>query len=128
MVLETSAFVAIMQFEPNRPELLAKLISAGGAIMAAPSVLEAHMVLRKKYGDETERVVTRELAELDVTTVPFTPEHAQAATRAFDRYGKGRHPASLNFGDYIAYALARTTDEPLLFVGDDFSKTDVRIA
>ena len=128
MVLETSAFVAILQFEPSRPELLAKLVSAGGAIMTAPSALEAHMVLRKKYGDETIRVVERELWELDITVVPFTPEHAQAATRAFDRYGKGRHPAALNFGDCIAYALATTRDEPLLFVGDDFSKTDVRVA
>ena len=127
MIVETSAFVAILQFEPGRAELLAKLAPAGGT-MAAPNALEAHMVLRKLYGDATGRIVREKLAELAIEVVPFTPEHAAAATGAFDRFGKGRHPAGLNFGDCIAYALARASGQTLLFVGDDFSKTDVRVA
>ncbi len=127
MVLETSAFVAILQFEPTRPELLGKLVPAG-AIMATPNALEAHMVLKKLYGAQTADVINEKLLELGITLVSFTPEHALEATRAFDRFGKGQHPAKLNFGDCIAYALAQVSGRPLLFVGDDFSKTDVRIA
>lgn len=126
MVLETSAFVAILQFEPERAALLGKLVPSG-AIMAAPSALEAHMVLRKHYGDRTADVIRGKLVELGIAVVPFAPEHVEEATRAFDRYGKGRHPAGLNFGDCIAYALAKVSGRPLLFVGDDFSKTDVEI-
>jgi ribonuclease VapC len=127
MVIDTSALVAILQFEQNRPELLRKVLLEG-ASMAAPNALETHMVLRKLYADRTASVIKEKFGELGIVVVPFSPEHTEEATRAFDRFGKGRHPAGLNFGDCIAYALARVSGQPLLFTGDDFSKTDVRVA
>jgi ribonuclease VapC len=68
------------------------------------------------------------LRELDVTTVPFTAEHHDVATRAFERYGRGRHKAALNFGDCMSYAVARLAGSPLLCTGSDFAKTDINLA
>jgi ribonuclease VapC len=68
------------------------------------------------------------LRELDVTTVPFTAEHHDVAARAFERYGRGRHKAALNFGDCMSYAVARLADDELLFVGNDFPLTDIDAA
>lgn len=127
MVVDTSAFVAILQKEATHVELLRKIVGAQ-AVMSAPNALEAHMVLRKFHGDGTALVVRGNLLDFGITIVPFSAEHAEEAARAFDRFGKGRHPAALDFGDCIAYALARVSGQPLLFTGDDFSKTDVRVA
>ena len=127
LIIDTSAFVAIVQDEPPRATLLTKLIGSG-ALMAAPSVLEAHLVLKKYHGESTASLIRQSLIDFGVTVVPFTPEHADEAARAFDRFGKGRHPAGLNFGDCVAYALAQVSGQALLFVGDDFTKTDVRAA
>ena len=107
---------------------LAEKILTHSAIMAAPSVLEAHMVLSKYLGSETGSILNARLSELGVSIIAFTPSHADLAADAFDRYGKGRHPAALNFGDCIAYALSKSAGVPLLFVGQDFSKTDVLVA
>ena len=68
------------------------------------------------------------LARFNIAVVPWTDDHAGIAADAFLRFGKGRHPANLNFGDCMAYALAKSLDAPLLFKGDDFSKTDVKSA
>lgn len=127
LTIDTSAFVAILRFETSRPILLAKLLSEE-AIMAAPNVLEAHMVLKNDYGERTADVIREKFRELGIASVPFTPEHADEAARAFDRFGKGNHPAKLNFGDCVAYALAKVSGQALLFVSDDFSKTDIRVA
>lgn len=127
MIVDTSALIAIILLEPEA-DLLGPKILSGAASMAAPNLLEAHMVLRKHHGDRTAEVLDREIRDLGIQVVPFLPEHAKAATQAFDRYGKGHHPAGLNFGDCIAYGLAKTSGQPLLFVGNDFSKTDVKVA
>jgi ribonuclease VapC len=127
MVIDTSAFVAILQFEPNRHTLLERILLEGGS-MAAPNALETHIVLKKLYGERTEDVIREKFGELGIVVVPFTPEHAEEACRAFDRFGKGRHPTALNFGDCVAYALARVSGQSLLFTGEDFSKTDVKPA
>jgi ribonuclease VapC len=128
MVVETSAFVAILQDEPSRAALLAKIVQAPHKIMSAPSVLEAHMVLKKTHGEKTASLIRENLEDFAIEVVAFTAEHAAEATRAFDRFGKGRHPAGLNFGDCVAYALAQVSGQALLFVGDDFARTDVRTA
>jgi len=127
IVVDTSSLVAILLFEPLRRELLEKIYAQGG-IMAAPSVLEAYMVLRKHYGEQTQKVIDETLVDLDIEIVPFSAEHAKVASQAFDQFGKGHHPAGLNFGDCIAYALAKGSGQALLFVGDDFGKTDVKLA
>ncbi|MFZ4507783.1 MAG: type II toxin-antitoxin system VapC family toxin [Fimbriimonas sp.] len=127
MVIDTSAVVAILLREPTRADLLAKVVTNTTSI-AAPSVLETYMVMRRHLGASTESTILAELERWRITIVDFTPEHAIEATRAFDQFGKGRHPAGLNFGDCIAYALAKVSHQTLLFVGDDFRLTDIRPA
>lgn len=80
---------------------------------------------RRKSG---ARELTDLLAELDVTPVSFTQAHNEAALQAFEKFGRGRHKAGLNFGDCLSYAVARIADDSLLFVGDDFRHTDIRPA
>ena len=124
MVVDTSALVAIILEEPGHDSLGRKILESE-AVMAAPNVLEAHMVLAKFLGPDVGLVLKTQLAELGITVIPFTSIHAVAASEAFERYGKGRHPASLNFGDCMAYALAKVAGAPILFTGNDFTRTDI---
>lgn len=126
MVVDTSALVAIVQNEPERAVFHERLASLPRApLLSAVSWVEAHMVVLSRMGDPGV-VALRELMEtVNLRTTPVLPELAAAAFDAFRRFGKGRHPAGLNFGDCFAYALAMVMGEPLLFKGDDFSKTDV---
>ena len=125
MVIDTSAIVAILLNEPLA-DLLGPTILAAEAEMAAPSYLEAHMVLKKHFGDQTDFVLGSRCRDLGIRIVEFNAEHALPAARAFDTYGKGRHPAGLNFGDCISYGVAKASRQTLLYVGDDFSLTDIR--
>jgi ribonuclease VapC len=102
------------------------LESAGYAATAAPSLLEAHMVFVSR-GGKAEHLQSF-LNSIGIEALPFTGDHLQTARKAFDRYGKGRHPAALNFGDCMAYAAASLARLPLLFIGDDFTKTDISSA
>lgn len=83
------------------------------------------MVMQVRYGDVGERELDILLHRLRVETLPVTAQHADIARSAFRRFGKGRHPAGLNFGDCFAYGLSKAVAEPLLFVGDDLERTDV---
>jgi len=123
MVIDSSAFVAIALREEGWDILLTH---AGGSqvIVAAPTLLETHLVLRSRLGEEAPRVIEFLLAKINVEVVAFSLEHYRAASIAFDRFGKGRHRAALNFGDCISYALCRVSGQPLLFVGEDFPLTD----
>jgi len=96
--------------------------------LSAANLLEAGIVMQSRRGDEGARDLDLLLAKLNVEIVPFTARQAEIARKAFRRYGRGRHDAELNFGDCCAYALAKDESAPLLFKGDDFSKTDVAIA
>ena len=87
--------------------------------------MEATIVLSARLARDARGVVGRLLLEGDIAVVPFTDAHFGTAADAWLRYGRGRHPASLNFGDCLAYATARLAGEPLLFTGDDFARTDV---
>ncbi|MGF6228136.1 uncharacterized protein with PIN domain [Inquilinus ginsengisoli] len=84
--------------------------------------------MKRGWGDAGGRELDLWLHRLDVETVPVDADQAQMARRAWRRFGKGRHPAGLNYGDCFAYALAATRGEPLLFKGDDFSRTDLTAA
>lgn len=95
--------------------------------ISAVTVVEAGIVMLSRYGDPGEVEVDQFIHRLGVTVVSVTETQADLARTAYLKYGKGRHPAGLNFGDCFSYALAFSLQEPLLFVGDDFSKTDVRI-
>lgn len=123
MVIETSAFIAVALTEPGWKELVEKA-SRTKNVMAAPSWLEASMVLSGRLGD-AGRAMENTRTTMRLQIVSFTPEDANLAREAFDRYGKGRHPARLNFGDCMAYALAKRIGEPLLYVGEDFTLTDL---
>ena len=124
MVVDSSALVAILLGEATAEELI-KAFSGSGAIIAAPNVLEVCMVMRKYVGDEAKNLVSAQLNAFDVSIVPFGKEHLEAANMAFAKFGKGSHKAGLNFGDCIAYALAKSTAKPLLFTGNDFLQTDI---
>ena len=129
MILETSALVAILAGEPQRERLLAALTGAERIRMSAASYLEAAVVVDRLREPVLSRLLDTLLTELRVEIVPVDLDQARTARGAYRDFGKGSgHPAGLNFGDCFSYALARETDEPLLFVGDDFGHTDVRLA
>jgi ribonuclease VapC len=96
--------------------------------VSAVSYMEASMVLISKRGEGIESILDTMLAEGEIAIVPVSVMQAQIARKAFLDFGKGRHPAGLNFGDCFSYALAKQRGEPLLFKGNDFSQTDVLVA
>ncbi len=128
MVLDTSALVAIQIEEPGFQTLFRKIEEAPRVVIGAPVLFEAAMVLSARMGTDARFSLSRALRRLQVEIVPFTEEHYEAAVSAFLRYGKGRHPAGLNFGDCMSYALAAVSGLPLLYTGKDFSKTDIQSA
>ena len=128
MVIDSSALVAIQLAEPGHVQLVEKIRSAPIAVAGAPTVTEAAIVLINRTGVTAGLLLDGLMRGLRIEVVPFGPEHYSAAAAAFVRYGKGRHPASLNFGDCMSYALHSVTGLPLLYIGRDFAKTDVRSA
>jgi ribonuclease VapC len=94
-------------------------------LVSAANLLEAALVIEARKGEPGGRELDALIQKAEVVVVPVDAEHVSEARRAYRRFGKGRHPAALNFGDLFAYALARTSGEPLLFKGEDFAKTDV---
>ncbi len=128
MILDTSVIVAIVLREPGYEELVGKLRSAGAIGIGTPNLAEAGIVLSARLGVEPQAVLDRFLRDFGVVPVVFGEQHWREAVDAYRRFGKGRHPAALNFGDCLSYAAARVADHPLLFVGDDFRHTDVEAA
>ncbi len=124
MVVDSSALVAILQRETGH-ELLLETLDRYEAIVPAPLLLECFLVTCRTSPDFARASLQSLLDQFSVTELPFSSEHRRAAEAAFERYGKGRHPARLNFGDCMAYAVAKVEGRPLLFVGEDFAKTDV---
>ena len=128
MIVDTSALVAIVTGEPGHERLLDAILADADPALPAPCLLEAHMVIRGRFPPAMLATLDSVVAELRLRIAPFTESHGGLARDAFDRYGKGRHPAGLNFGDCMAYAVARVEGMPLLFVGGDFARTDVEVA
>ena len=128
MVLHTSAIIAILKREPLAERLALAAHAAPSRWISAASVVEAGIVVQGRFGTAGERDLDDLLRRLQAGIVPVTADHADLARAAFRRYGKGRHPAGLNFGDCFSYALAQSMGEPLLFIGDDFGRTDVLAA
>lgn len=125
MILDSSAVVAIVFREPAHERLLAAIAAAPSLGIGAPTLVEATMVLSARLGTDARGLVSRFMLEADVAVVPFTDAHFGTALDAWLRYGRGRHPAALNFGDCLAYATARVAGEPLLYTGEDFRRTDM---
>lgn len=128
MVVDTSALVAILFAESTAERLMEAILAAPRPIVSAASLVEVGIVAIARHGEASERELNSLLRQLRLQIIPVTADHAERALGAFRRFGKGRHPAGLNYGDCFSYALASITGEPLLFVGDDFARTDVQIA
>jgi ribonuclease VapC len=125
MVTDTSALVAILQNEPERRKFNEAIEAAETRSMSTASFLETSMILESRFGADGVRDLDLFIAKAKISLIPVDEEQAHLARDGFRKYGKGRHPAGLNYGDCFSYALARSRDEPLLFKGEDFSKTDV---
>jgi ribonuclease VapC len=128
MILDTSSIVAIALKEPGFEKLLRKLIDADSLAVGVPTLTETAIVLSARFRQDARAMLARFLLEGSVATVPFGDAHFSMAVDAWLRYGKGRHPAGLNFGDCLSYATAKLAGEPLLCTGDDFPLTDVELA
>lgn len=128
MILDSSAILAIVRREPEFEDLLAKLDAAEQIAIGTPTLVETSIVLEARLGVDGRTVLERFLQDFQVVPVSFGEAHWREAARAFRRFGKGRHPAALNFGDSLSYAVARLADRPLLCVGDDFPRTDLSLA
>lgn len=122
MILDTSAVVAILAGEDEGPDFVRAIAAARRVSMSTATALEVSLVSRSGRS----RAVNAWIEAAGVELVPFDRTHLTVAQQAHATYGKGQgHPAQLNFGDCMSYALAKVTDEPLLFKGDDFTHTDI---
>ena len=129
MIVDTSALVAIVVREPGHETILGKLsVPTAGAGIGTPTVAELGIVLSARLHRDARALVVDLLDHLDISEIPFSDVHWREAIDAYWRFGRGRHRAALNFGDCLTYAVARLANEPLLFVGDDFSATDLTAA
>jgi ribonuclease VapC len=125
MVLDTSALVAILQREPERRGFLEAIEAADVVRVSVATFVETSIVIESRYGALGVRDFDRFVARAGIELVPLDIEQGEVARGAFNRFGKGRHRAALNYGDCFSYALATVFAEPLLFKGDDFAHTDV---
>jgi ribonuclease VapC len=128
MVIDTSAIVAIALNEPGASEIEVRIADDPVRLISAATLLEATIVLETRLGEAGGREFDLWLLKIGAEIVAVDAEQADAARRAWRRYGKGRHAAALNYGDCFSYALAAVRGEPLLFRGEDFAKTDVHRA
>lgn len=128
MILDSSAICAIMLAQPGHGALIEKIGASAVVGVSAPTVVETAIVLSSRLQRDARPDLNEFLRRAEAEVTPFTEEQATLAVDAFLRYGKGRHPAALNFGDCLAYAAAALSSSPLLFAGRDFSKTDIRPA
>jgi ribonuclease VapC len=128
MIVDSSAVLAIAFQEPEAGRFASAIVQAPTRHMSSVNWLETMMVIEARAGAMATDDALLILGQLAVETLPFDAAHMHEAHEAWRRYGKGRHPASLNLGDCCAYAASKIEGEPLLFKGNDFGKTDVEIA
>jgi ribonuclease VapC len=128
MILDSSAVVAILMEEPEAENLLAKLLQPSSIGIGSPTLVETSMVLTSRWGRDSVPILEKFLSELGALVLSFDEAHWRVASEAFLRFGKGRHPAALNFGDCMSYATAKIAGRPLLYIGADFPKTDLELA
>jgi ribonuclease VapC len=128
MVIDTSAIIAILLNEAEADDFVGRIAGNPVRLISAANVFEASMVIEARHGDAAGNELDMFLLQIDADIVAIDAELAEAARHAWRRYGKGRHPAALNFGDCFSYALATTRNEPLPFKGNDFSQTDILAA
>jgi len=127
MILDTSAIVAVILGEAEAAALARALLAGAPSAAGAPTLAEAAIVLQAKLGPQGLVDLRGFLVEFDVHAIPFGDEHWRRAGVAFAKFGKGRHPANLNYGDCLTYAVAKLSGLPLLCVGGDFAQTDLSL-
>lgn len=127
MVIDTSALAAIFFAEPERQRFLNAITSAENRLLSAASVLETGILLESRQGEAAGREFDLFVVRANLQIVSVDAEQAELARSAWRRYGKGRHSAALNYGDCFSYALAKSSDEPLLAKGTDFALTDIAV-
>ena len=130
MIVDSSALIAILREEAGFELLRSKLVFADEPVrLSSAGLLETAIVVDGKRDPAASRRFDDLIVEFQIEVVPFTYEHAKLAREAYRDFGKGSgHPAKLNFGDCMAYALARSERQPLLYVGNDFAETDIEAA
>ena len=125
MIIDTSAVLAILFAEEDAERYASAIAEAEVRLMTAANYLEVGIVIDNQIGATAGRQFDALISRADIRVEAITREHADIARQAYLDFGKGNHPARLNFGDCFAYALSKYTGHPLLFKGDDFSKTDI---
>jgi ribonuclease VapC len=125
VVIDTSAMIALLLNEANAVSIAQAIESGSLRLLSAANFLEASIVIESRKGETGGRELDLLLYRAAIEVVAVDQDQAEVARLAWRRFGKGRHPAGLNYGDCFAYALAKTRRLPLLFQGDDFSQTDI---
>jgi ribonuclease VapC len=128
VIVDSSAVVAVFRQEPGYEEIERTIREADAVEIGAPTLFECVIVVGRAEGEEGIDALSRLILDLGIEVVPFDEPHVDAATEAFIDYGKGRHPARLNYGDCMTYATARRSGRPLLYTGTDFAQTDIQAA
>ena len=128
MTVDSSALVAILFSEAGHLELVDRILDADAVRVGAPTLAETAVVVSARWRKPGRRTVEALARELGIAVVPFGDPEWKAAVDAYQRFGRGRHKAALNFGDCLAYATAAVAGDTLLYVGDDFALTDIRAA
>lgn len=127
LVVDTSAAVAVLIDEPGADWLLNSLAESQRSVMPAATYLELAMVIESRYGQAATGLAARFVRDAEVEIVDVSAEAAERALEGWRRFGKGRHPAKLNFGDCLVYGVAMELDLPILCTGDDFARTTVTV-
>jgi ribonuclease VapC len=125
LILDSSAILAAIFREPDYARVLDRIGNAESVGVGAPTFVESAIVLSSRLQRDARPVLNEFLRQAGAELIPLEPEHVDAAVDAFLRYGKGRHPAALNFGDCLTYAIAAAAGVPLLYTGSDFVQTDI---
>jgi ribonuclease VapC len=125
MIIDTSALLAILFDEPDGPDLLRRVVEAPMRLISSANALEAWIVADRHENPAKAPALDALIDTLSIEIEPVTVHQARIAREAYNTYGKGNHPAGLNYGDCFAYALAKATSQPLLFKSSDFSRTDI---
>lgn len=128
MILDSSAVVAVIREENDEARLLEAIEEADNVGIGTPTLTETSIVLVRRMGVAGRLALGRFLERNRIVSIPFEARHWNVAAQAYIRYGKGRHPAGLNYGDCMTYATALIANHPLLFTGNDFAQTDIPAA
>jgi ribonuclease VapC len=127
VIIDSSAIISVVMQEPDHERVVAALEGPDGLAAGSPTLFETGLVLCARFGSQGQGMLRSFTRDAELQPIAFADHHTDIAISAFLRYGEGRHPAKLNLGDCMSYAVARWSDEPLLCTGNDFAKTDLEL-